>query len=108
MLKVDLEHDLTRNVDVCTKLQQSPELAHALYAALCNNQFRHASMSVDHESWSCTWRYAGGLVAGLVDPTHQDYLDYYCNGNEGYVSPEIETMLHEMGWSVLPCPMILD
>lgn len=94
----DLEHDLSESREIREQLQADPTLAQELYAGLCNNVFRHASMTAE-EGWSCSWRYAGGVVAGLVDPEHQDYLDYYCSGNEGYVSDRIRQMLSSLGWT---------
>lgn len=101
MKRFDLEYDILTNPGVRSKIQQSPTLAKALYAALCNNEFRHTQMTADDLMWCCTWRYAGELVARVVD-TNQDYLDYYCSGNEGYISPEVETLLGELGWQENP------
>jgi len=53
--------------------------------------------------YSCTWRYAGGLVAELREKG-ESYLDFYCGGKEGYVDTEIEEDLKRLGWEPYPWP----
>lgn len=81
-----MEYDLEK---LAPKLKD-PAYAKALYAALCNNIFE--------KQWSCSWRYAGGIVARLRG---EDYLDYYCSGSEGEVTEEIREDLRLLGWKVL-------
>lgn len=77
--------------------------AKALYAALCNNEFEK-----DGKKWSCTWRYAGGLVADLRNEG-EDYLDYYCSGllhdeepiAEGHITDELRQDIESLGWSIV-------
>ena len=90
----DLERDLFASPDIVARVRGDETFAQSLYATLCNNQFVHEKMSADHddEFWSCTWRYAGGIVASIRDghdsgEDFMDYLDYYCSGNEGHVDP---------------------
>lgn len=97
----NLEHDLIRNVALVERVQQDRDFAEALYGALCNNEFRHTSMTGADEPWSCSWRYAGGVVAGLHD-RGGDYMDYYCTGNEGQVTDDVRQILQDMGWTVQP------
>ena len=56
--------------------------------------------------YSCSWRYAGGLMADLRNIMGcglEDYMDFYCTGSfggvpEGFISPEIEEDLNKIGW----------
>ena len=84
--------------------------AQNLYAALCNNQFikNEVFPILKEEAWSCTWRYAGGIIANMLG--EGDYLDWYCSGigdknekfvGEGYVTDEIRTDLLKLGWITL-------
>ena len=82
-----MESDLEK---LAPKLKD-PEYAKALYAALCNNTFE--------KQWSCSWRYAGGIVARLRDEG-EDYLDYYCSSPEE-ITEEIREDLRLLGWKVL-------
>ena len=51
------------------------------------------------DTWSCSWRYAGGIVADIEGKG--DYMDYYCSGSEGHVFEEIEQDLFNLGWMVV-------
>lgn len=88
-----MESDLEKLV---VKLKD-PAYAKALYAALCNNEF--------YKEWSCSWRYAGGLVARLRDEG-EDYIDYYCNFSdensvpEGEITEEVRKDIESLGWRV--------
>jgi hypothetical protein len=89
-LEKDLEQLRHKLVDI--------DYARALYAALCNNEFIK-----DGEDWSCTWRYAGGIVARLRG-LNENYLDFYLSGfNEGFpegtITEEIKKDLESLGWS---------
>lgn len=95
----NLEMDLYRSEKICEKVKDY-KYAQSLYAALCNNAFSKSSK----EPWSCSWRYAGGIVAKMRG--EGDYLDFYCSSfdrhdsdvGEGYVSPEVAEDLEEIGW----------
>lgn len=100
----NLERDLMNSDVVRTLVQSDPSFARELYAALCNTQFIHTSMHVpDEEYWSCSWRYAGDLVSAIA-AAGGDYMDYYCGGNEGDMSPRVAVLLSELGWSGSPYP----
>ena len=102
--KFNLERTLVNSETIRTAVQTDSTFAHELYAALCNNQFVHRQMEhPDDEYWSCTWRYAGGIIAGL-NANGGDYLDYYCGGDEGMVSPRVAEMLSALGWSARQWP----
>jgi hypothetical protein len=86
---------------------------------LCNNEWyeRDIWQMLLGRRWSCSWRYAGGVVAD-IENTGGDYLDWYCSGmvrshpdddigkpddTKGYVSEsviteEIQTDLARLGW----------
>jgi hypothetical protein len=36
--------------------------------------------------------------------TNEDYIDWYCSGNEGNVSEEIEADLKALGWTPVEWP----
>lgn len=90
-----LEDDLKASSEILEKVKND-EYANSLYCALCNNEFDKNGIQ-----WSCTWRYSGGLVARLR-AMNECYLDYYCNGNEGFISDEIKEDLLKLGWTGKP------
>jgi len=104
MNKFNFERDLINSDTVRAQVQNDHTFAQELYAALCNNQFVHTTMRrPDDEYWSCSWRYAGDLVAGLV-AQGEGYLDYYCGGHEGTISSRVAATLADIGWSGRPYP----
>lgn len=109
----DLEHDLTNCEWICEKVKDD-NYAQNLYAAMCNNEFvkNEVIPILREEFWSCSWRYAGELVANLRQKG--DYVDWYCSGmmwdsenvpayfvSEGTVTDEIRTDLKLLGWIVI-------
>lgn len=129
--KDNLEHDLRCTEWICAKAKESEYYAQNLYAAMCNNVFQRNDVwpILADKTWSCSWRYAGGIVADMLDKG--DYLDWYCSGikgtidndefralgvddqerylyiknnyvGEGYVTDEIRDDLLKLGWAVLP------
>ena len=79
------------------------------------------------QRWSCTWRYAGGIVADMRQ--QGDYIEWYCSGikgtagedeiaeasaedrarynwiqenfvSEGHITDEIREDLFKLGWLV--------
>lgn len=89
----NLELDLISNQKINEKCKYSPLYANDLYSSLCNNRFFYGE-----SEWTCSWRHAGSIVAEIVG--EGDYLTYYCNGNEGFVTDEIRLDLMMMGWVV--------
>ena len=75
-------------------LQENDKLAQEMYAALCNTNWEQISGT---EKYSCSWRYAGGLVAGLREKK-ESYMDFYCSGGEGKVTPRISSLMSKLGW----------
>ena len=116
-MKNNLEYDL-RNSDYIAEKCKVDSYAQNLYAALCNNDFMRNEMwpILKEETWGCSWRYAGGIIADILQ--HGDYLDWYCSGigdglgngdedgskryvAEGIVTDEIRGDLLSLGWIVL-------
>ena len=116
-MKNNLEYDLRSNEYIAEKCKVD-SYAQNLYAALCNNDFMRNEMwpILKEETWGCSWRYAGGIIADILQ--HGDYLDWYCSGigdglgngdgdgSKGYVAEsvvtdEIRTDLLSIGWIVL-------
>lgn len=105
---MDLETDLRNNHVIVDKIQASWDYSQRLYSTLANNVFCRMSDTGKpclDSHWSCTWRYAGGLVAELAKRA-EGYMDYYCSGNEGLVDPEVEEDLNQISWVV--CTTLFD
>jgi hypothetical protein len=83
------------------RVRTDDAFAHDLYGALCNMRWRRRD--ADTEPVSMSWRYAGDVVAHLAYKGGW-YLDYYCSGNEGVVSPCIRDALGALGWIPAPWP----
>jgi hypothetical protein len=107
----NLEHDLMQCDWIVAKAKANKSYAQNIYAALCNMDWQKREMwpILKEETWGCSWRYAGGLVARLLE--EGDYLDWYCSGirdeGEGYapegrVSDEIEEDFLKLGWVPIP------
>lgn len=117
----NLELELKSNDWIIEKVKNNENYAQNLYAALCNNQFiKNEVISIlKEEQWSCTWRYAGGIIADIKG--YGDYLDYYCSGignvsndtkadelafitkqyvPEGEITDEIKNDLFKLGWTI--------
>jgi len=82
------------------KLQEDDEFAKHLYASLCNtNWFNKKSNDV----YSCSWRYAGGIVAELRNKG-EDYLNFYCSGGEGGYFKDVHKELNKIGYKTFETP----
>jgi len=111
----NMEYDMSQSDWFVSKVRGSDDYAQNLYAALCNNQFQKQDvwLVLKDAYWSCSWRYAGGLVADLQDKGG-DYMDWYCSGigdktdskfiGEGNVADEIAVDLALLGWRVIEEP----
>ena len=115
----DLEKDL-KNSEYIKRKCTNDTYAQNLYAALCNNGFTKNEIVpiLKEEVWTCSWRYAGGVVADLRECG--DYIDWYCSGispmsfvsedndewdekgfmPEGCVTDEIRNDLLQINWLV--------
>lgn len=76
------------------------EYAKDFYRALCNMRWKKYGYP---EPYSCSFRYAGGLVAKLRNKG-EDYMNFYLSGNEGNITKEISKDLHKLGWKECPWP----
>jgi hypothetical protein len=109
--KNNMEFDLRTTDWILEKVRTSEQYAQNLYAAMCNNDFIKREMwtILKEQTWSCSWRHAGGIVADMQQTG--DYIDWYCSGmgdkgDTGFVSEcevteEIEADLHTLGWLVI-------
>jgi len=119
-----MHYDLSRNL--CEILEESDSVKHLikynsdfageLYSSLCNIEWvdleaklpEGVDAMVDklngvtyNTTWSCSWRAAGGIVADLRNKylkANEDYMDWYCRGNEGYVSDLVLHTLAQHGF----------
>jgi len=124
----NMEYDLRRTQWIVDKVKGDDVYAQHLYAALCNNDFTKNDIVpiLTEKRWSCSWRYAGGIIADMQE--RGDYIDWYCSGirnnddlddeqfhqltkeeqehymkiksyvNEGLVTDEIKQDLFKLGW----------
>jgi hypothetical protein len=76
----NLEWDLLTTDWILEKVRSNNEYAQNLYAAMCNNEFTKREMwpILKEETWGCSWRYAGGIIADMQQKG--DYIDWYCSG----------------------------
>lgn len=96
----NLEYDL-RTSDILCKKVKSNAYAELLYAALCNTtwQRREILAVLKNDTWCCSWRYAGGIIADMRE--HGGYLDFYMTDLSielGTVTEEVRADLYELGW----------
>lgn len=114
----NLEYDLVTTPWILARVRESDTYAQNLYAAMCNRDFQRNQVwpTLRGETWSCSWRYAGGIIADMRGSG--DYIDWYCSGmgdglgngdadgtkgyvGEGVVTDEIRQDLLRLGWCVL-------
>ena len=119
--KNNMEYDLRSSKKLCDKVKASDAYAQNLYAAMCNMtwQSREFWQELKGETWSCSWRHSGGIIADMQEKG--DYIDWYCSGignddsgygldhrrangyvPEGHVTEEIELDLNRLGWRPIP------
>lgn len=79
-------------------LLQDDAFAQEFYASLCNMDWVRRDGPGE---WGCTWRAAGGVVAELRG-RGEEYIDFYCSGNEGEVSGRVAVELERLGWYPQP------
>lgn len=122
----NLEFDLRTTDWIIDKCRDDVYAQH-LYAAMCNIRWQRmeAFPILKDQYWSCSWRYAGGIVADIQEKG--DYIDWYCSGirnnelepeefenltldqqlyhkktqayvGEGMVTGEIKADLARLGW----------
>lgn len=112
-----LERDLRSTEWICNKAKANNSYAQNIYAALCNTDWQKIDVMpiLSDQTWGCSWRYAGGIVADMLETG--DYLDWYCSGigpmgngnghgndpdkkyvSEGQVTDEILEDFKKLGW----------
>lgn len=115
----NLEEDIVACEWMVKKVVDSDTYAQNLYAAICNNVFQKNDVwpRLADLKWSCSWRYAGGIIADIRK--QGDYMDWYCSGiggglgngdetgvkgyvNESVITDEIRQDLFSIGWTVEP------
>jgi|694.fasta_scaffold47122_9 hypothetical protein len=81
--KNNMEYDLLTTDWILEKVRNSEVYAQNLYAAMCNNDFQKRDLwpILKEETWGCSWRYAGGIIADMRQ--EGDYIDWYCSGIRG-------------------------
>lgn len=127
-----MDRDLVKELGQCawflTKIRARRDYAQNVYAALCNMRWQPAEVIpiLTDEYWSCSWRYAGGVVAEFrngATGTVEDYMDWYCSGiqdfsgdhadprfnggnyvPEGEVTDEVREDFATLGWTPSPWP----
>lgn len=127
----NLEYDLRTSEYIINKVKGDVVYAQNLYAALCNTEYQRNETwpILTDKRWSCSWRYAGGIVADIRE--EGDYIDWYCSGirdtaklteddlsqlsdhqqkeyleslryaSEGVVTDEVRADLFSLGWVLL-------
>lgn len=119
--KNNLEYDLLTTDWILEKARTNDYYAQNIYASLCNMQWQKLDTLpiLKEERWSCSWRYAGGIVADMQQKG--DYIDWYCSGirndnyqdeldvkypngyvPEGVVTDEIREDFQKLGWVPVP------
>lgn len=106
----NFEAELIEAYWITEKIQSDNIYAQNFYAALCNNTLYPIDNIFDilrENSWSCSWRYAAGVVAEYRE--NEDYIDWYCSGMhdesgyvpEAYITDEIQDDVNKMGWKIV-------
>jgi hypothetical protein len=117
-----LESDLLNTDWILTKARARQDYAQNVYAALCNTKWQKLEILeiLKDQTWSCSWRHAGGIVSDMRQ--EGDYIDWYCSGMggiadydaaaaekfmkqhkfvpEGAVTDEIAADFRQMGWAL--------
>jgi hypothetical protein len=128
--KNNMEYDLVTTDWILDKVRIDDAYAQNLYAAMCNNGFIKLEVIpvLKGEEWTCSWRYAGGIIADMQQKG--DYINWYCSGirndhdmteeeqrtwtdeqkarfeitkryvGEGCITDEIRNDLQRLGWTV--------
>jgi len=87
-----------KEIQVLSSKMEDYDYAKAFYAALCNMRWKRVGMDY---TYGCSWRYAGELVA-IMRYKGEDYLDFYCSGNEGKIREDIEEDLNNLEYVPVP------
>lgn len=96
--QVKCNKQFKKDLSLLAHKMNSVNYATDIYRALCNMRWKKVGII---PLYSCSWRYAGGMVAGLRN-VGEDYMDFYCSGNESHVSEEVEKDMAELEWFSVP------
>ena len=91
----NMEFDMRSSDWMVSKVRDSRVYAQNLYAAMCNNSFQKREVwnILKDQTWSASWRSAGGIVADMRG--EGDYIDWYCSGIKG------ERFTEQSEWDML-------
>ena len=97
----NLEYDLRSTKWICDKAKARESYAQNIYAALCNQSWQRNDVwpLLKDETYSCSWRYAGGIVADMIESG--DYIDWYCSGIKGDLTDEQIASALEQGMDIV-------
>lgn len=112
-MDIDLEKDIKSDDEIiaaCADVNTAVDF----YSALCNIRWRKPDNRPDDIrvvdalrgndppfTWSCSWRYAGGIIADIRNThynTNETYMDFYCSGAESHVTKYVEMCFNRLGW----------
>lgn len=108
----DLADEMAKDKIVIAYLKDV-EAARDFYRALCNVMWSPIIQEPEDEviiqrlkgeyntEWSCSWRVAGGIIADIRNVNYnlnEDYMDFYCSGNESMVTELVKECFERMGW----------
>lgn len=111
--KRDLAEEMSNDRIVIEYLRDR-DIAVEFYSALCNVDWYPKKPPLPDDElivwklkgeeepyWSCSWRFAGGCISDIRNKYHntnENYMDFYCSGNEGVVSDLVKECFDRMGW----------
>lgn len=97
----NLEYDLRSNKWICDKAKARDAYAQNVYAALCNQSWQKNDVwpLLKGQVYSCSWRYAGGIIADMIE--QGDYIDWYCSGIKGELTEEQLASAKEKGMDIV-------
>jgi len=98
------EPNFEKEIQVLAPKMQDISYAKAFYGALCNMQWKKLGTNY---IYSCSWRYSGGLVASMRYKG-EDYICFYCSGNEGKIREDVEADLASLEYIPLPWPELKE
>jgi len=96
----NLEYDLRSTKWICNKAKSRDAYAQNVYAALCNQTWQKNDVwpLLQGKTYSCSWRYAGGIIADMVETG--DYIDWYCSGIKGELTEEQIASANKQGMDI--------
>ena len=94
--KNNLEYDLRNSPYIIEKCKVD-RYAQNVYASMCNVEWQRTEIFpiLKNETWGCSWRSAGGIVANLRG--EGDYIDWYCSGSGKIMTSGIDETTFDIG-----------